>query len=159
MKLRKISYFLALCEERSFTRAAKRCGIAQPSLTRAIQLLEQEVGGRLFERGGSSVQLTELGTRLFPDFLAISRSAENITRTAANFVASDHAPSAHDSAHEYPNLLVTALIATSVLAIGTMFQPQPTAHEPDAAIARMDPHALQSTIDTQSLPVSKLRTL
>ncbi|HEY7231026.1 MAG TPA: LysR family transcriptional regulator [Pseudolabrys sp.] len=85
MKLRKISYFLTLCEERSFTRAARRCGVAQPSLTRAIQLLEQDVGGRLFERSNSSVCLTELGILLQPHFEAINCAAETIRRTAAEF--------------------------------------------------------------------------
>ena len=61
MKIRQVTYFLALCEEQSFTRAARRCGVAQPSLTRAIQLLEQEIGGRLFARSNLSVRLTELG--------------------------------------------------------------------------------------------------
>jgi LysR family hydrogen peroxide-inducible transcriptional activator len=50
VKTHQVSYFLALCEEQSFTRAARRCGIAQPSLTRAIQSLESEFGGLLFER-------------------------------------------------------------------------------------------------------------
>jgi DNA-binding MarR family transcriptional regulator len=40
VKTHQVLYFLALCEEQSFTRAARRCGIAQPSLTRAIQALE-----------------------------------------------------------------------------------------------------------------------
>ena len=48
VKMHQVSYFLALCEEQNFTRAAKRCGVAQPSLTRAIQQLEQEFGNRLF---------------------------------------------------------------------------------------------------------------
>ena len=46
MELHQIRYFLALCEERSFTRAASGCGISQPSLTNAILRLEQELGGR-----------------------------------------------------------------------------------------------------------------
>jgi DNA-binding transcriptional LysR family regulator len=50
MELRHIRYFLAIYEERSFTRAAKRCGVAQPSLTNAIHRLEREVGDRLFVR-------------------------------------------------------------------------------------------------------------
>jgi hypothetical protein len=50
VKMHQVSYFLALCEEQNFTRAAKRCGVAQTSLTRAIQQLEQEFGNRLFER-------------------------------------------------------------------------------------------------------------
>jgi DNA-binding transcriptional LysR family regulator len=88
MKIRQVTYFLALCEEQSFTRAAKRCGIAQPSLTRAIQLLEQEIGGRLFERSNSSVRLTELGVRVHPDFVRIGQATENIRDTAAGLLAS-----------------------------------------------------------------------
>ena len=45
MKMHQVSYFLALCEEKSFTRAAKRCGVKQPSITRAIKELESEIGG------------------------------------------------------------------------------------------------------------------
>jgi len=50
MEMQQIRYFLVLCEERSFTRAAKRCGISQPSLTNAIIGLERELGGVLFQR-------------------------------------------------------------------------------------------------------------
>jgi DNA-binding transcriptional LysR family regulator len=39
MEISQIRYFLALCDERRFTRAARRCGVAQPSLTRAIKKL------------------------------------------------------------------------------------------------------------------------
>ena len=88
MKIRQITYFLALCEERSFTRAARRCGVAQPSLTRAIQLLEQEIGGRLFERSNSHVRLTELGTLVHPEFARIGQATETIRGTAAGFLAS-----------------------------------------------------------------------
>src|SRR3954465_8380463 len=44
-----------------FTRAAESCNVSQPALTRAIQKLEQELGGRLFHRERSYTQLTELG--------------------------------------------------------------------------------------------------
>ena len=88
MKIRQIAYFLALCEEQSFTRAARRCGVAQPSLTRAIQLLEQQIGGRLFERTNSRVRLTELGTLVHPEFVRIGQATENIKGTAAGFLAS-----------------------------------------------------------------------
>jgi DNA-binding transcriptional LysR family regulator len=88
MKIRQVTYFLTLCEEQSFTRAARRCGVAQPSLTRAIQLLEQEIGGRLFERNNSRVRLTELGARVHPDFVRIGQATENIRDTAAGLLAS-----------------------------------------------------------------------
>ena len=46
--MQQIHYFLTLCEELSFTRAARRCGVAQPSLTTAIGALERELGARCF---------------------------------------------------------------------------------------------------------------
>jgi hypothetical protein len=161
MKIRKVSYFLALYEEQSFTRAARRCGIAQPSLTRAIQLLEAEVGGRLFERGNTRVRLTDFGTALLPDFIAISRAAENIGRTATNFKASDVATSEYNSM-EAPIRAVTIVVATVlILVAGIALQTMPpaTAFETAEAGAQVDPYALQSTLDRQSLPVQKVEAL
>ena len=117
MKIRKVSYFLALCEEQSFTRAARRCGIAQPTLTRAIRVLEEEVGGRLFERG-PSVQLTELGTLLLPHFVAISQAAENIRRTAANLAAADAAAADHSPKEAYVRALTISVVMISILTAG-----------------------------------------
>src|SRR5262245_3813851 len=114
MKIRKVAYFIALCEELSFTRAAKRCGIAQPSLTRAIQLLEKEVGGRLFERGSSSIRLTELGTLLLADFVAISQAAEKITRKAANLVATNPSASGRGPAEAYIRALTIGASADHI---------------------------------------------
>ena len=65
MELRHIRYFLALYEEPNFGRAAKRCGIAQPSLTKAIQRLEKDIGGPLSLRR-PKVQPTPLGLALKP---------------------------------------------------------------------------------------------
>jgi DNA-binding transcriptional LysR family regulator len=77
MQLRQICYFLALCEEQSFTRAARRCGISQPSLTNAIIALEQELGGALFERrrGMALTVPTVLGHAVHP---YLQRIAENV---------------------------------------------------------------------------------
>ena len=65
MELHQVRYYLALCEERSFTRAARRCGISQPSLTGAIMRLEQALGSALFERK-PAVTLTVLGQAVQP---------------------------------------------------------------------------------------------
>ncbi|HET7911836.1 MAG TPA: LysR family transcriptional regulator [Pseudolabrys sp.] len=99
MKIRHVTYFLALCEEKSFTRAARRCGVAQPSLTRAIQLLEQDIGGRLFERSCSNIRLTELGALVQPDFVRINQATESIESTAANFLETNADTSKQKPAH------------------------------------------------------------
>ena len=87
VKIHQVFYFVALCEEQSFTRAANRCGVAQPSLTRAIQTLEEEFGAPLFERSRSNVRLTQLGLLVRPDFERISQAtivlAQRITELKA----------------------------------------------------------------------------
>ena len=75
MQMHQVGYFLALCEELSFTRAARRCGIAQPSLTTAIGALERELGGALFHRK-PTIALTGLGHRVLPYLDEIARSAD-----------------------------------------------------------------------------------
>lgn len=66
MELHQIRYFLALSEELNFTRAAERCGVSQPSLTRAIKRLEDELGTQLVRRERNRTHLTELGHKIKP---------------------------------------------------------------------------------------------
>jgi LysR family transcriptional regulator, hydrogen peroxide-inducible genes activator len=66
MELHQIRYFLAVEAARNFSRAAEHCCITQPALTRAIQKLEEEVGGPLFLRRQRGVELTELGRAMLP---------------------------------------------------------------------------------------------
>ena len=63
LELYQIRYFLALCETLNFARAAERCGVSSPSLTRSVQKLEQELGGLLIRRERRLTHLTELGPR------------------------------------------------------------------------------------------------
>ncbi len=66
MEMHQIRYFLAVAMELNFTRAARICNVAQPSLTRAIRLLEEELGGALFNRERSNTHLSELGRVMKP---------------------------------------------------------------------------------------------
>jgi DNA-binding transcriptional LysR family regulator len=68
METQHIEYFLAICDELNFTRAAKKCGVAQPTITIAIQRMERKFGGSLFQRlpHPPYVQLTALGRQLYP---------------------------------------------------------------------------------------------
>jgi DNA-binding transcriptional LysR family regulator len=61
MELRHLRYFVAIAEERSFTRASERLWVAQPSLSTQIRRLESELGIRLFERHSRGVDLTDAG--------------------------------------------------------------------------------------------------
>lgn len=84
MNLKSVQYFLAVCKEKNFTNAAKKCGIAQPSLSGAIRRLEQQLGCRLFDRshGIGRVKLTEAGRALRPYFVTLDKCATKIERRA-----------------------------------------------------------------------------
>src|SRR3989442_13098050 len=66
MEMHQVRYFLAAVDELNFTKAAEKCNVSQPSLTRAIKQLEGELGGDLFRRERPQAQLTELGERMLP---------------------------------------------------------------------------------------------
>ncbi|TMI99825.1 MAG: LysR family transcriptional regulator [Alphaproteobacteria bacterium] len=85
MELHQIRYFLALCDELNFTRAAKRCRVAQSSLTRGIKALEVELGGALFHREHTNTQLSRLGQKVRPLLEQAYRHAEDAHRQADDF--------------------------------------------------------------------------
>jgi LysR family transcriptional regulator, hydrogen peroxide-inducible genes activator len=87
MEMHQISYFLALCEEGNFTRAAQRCDVAQPSLTKAIKCLESELGGALFYRGKYESRLTKLGKMVKPRLQKIRLEAGRTHEVAQKFNA------------------------------------------------------------------------
>jgi LysR family hydrogen peroxide-inducible transcriptional activator len=77
MELHQIRYVIAVCEEHSFTLAAKRCGVAQPSVTNAIQKLERELRQPLFIRRRRA-ELTEFGRQVLQMFYQILESCNSI---------------------------------------------------------------------------------
>src|SRR5579859_2913771 len=67
MELRHLRYFVAVAENLNFTKAAAKLHLAQPSLTRQIHNLEEEIGVRLLNRSKSHVALTEEGRSFLTD--------------------------------------------------------------------------------------------
>jgi len=90
MEMHQIRYFLALCEELNFTRAARRCGVTQPSLTNAIRALEREFGAPVFLRK-PRIELTELGRAVRPYLQEIAQNAQS-AREMARMLAPGLAP-------------------------------------------------------------------
>jgi DNA-binding transcriptional LysR family regulator len=66
MEMHQVRYFLAVARTLNFTRAAEECNVTQPSLTRAIQKLEEEFDGLLFRRERALTHLTDLGRQMLP---------------------------------------------------------------------------------------------
>lgn len=92
MELYQIKYFLALAETLNFTRAAERCNVSQPSLTRAVKKLEEELGGELFRRERHRTHLTELGRMVRPHLEQALALTEAAREEAADFARLVNAP-------------------------------------------------------------------
>jgi LysR family transcriptional regulator, hydrogen peroxide-inducible genes activator len=83
MEMQQVRYFLAVAEELNFTRASDKCNVTQPSLSRAVKLLEEELGGPLFRRERKSTHLTDLGNMVRPHLQSVydhSMLAKHLSR-------------------------------------------------------------------------------
>jgi DNA-binding transcriptional LysR family regulator len=67
VELRHLEHFVAVAEERNFTRAARRLHLVQSALSVSIRSLEHELGAQLFERTTREVRLTDAGRVLLPE--------------------------------------------------------------------------------------------
>src|SRR6201987_3205844 len=82
MELRHIRYFLAVAEERHFTRAAAKIGIGQPPLSQQIKDLEAEIGAPLFHRVAHGAELTSAGEAFLQAVKEMPTLAERATKAA-----------------------------------------------------------------------------
>ncbi|MEU5310803.1 LysR substrate-binding domain-containing protein [Streptomyces sp. NPDC021562] len=88
LELRLVRYFTVVAEELHFGRAAAALRLAQPSLSRQIRRLEQQVGARLLDRSPRGTRLTEAGEVFLPQ-------ARELLRTAGRAAASARSAAAH----------------------------------------------------------------
>lgn len=83
MTLQQMEYIVALDQHRHFVNAAEACGVTQPSLSSAIQKLEDELGVRIFNRQSHPITPTEAGLRILRQARTVLREAERIPELVA----------------------------------------------------------------------------
>lgn len=84
MELRVLRYYLAICQEKNITSAAEQLHISQPSLSRQIKSLEDELGVTLFQRGHRQITLTEDGYYLRDRARELVTIADNTKQSLSN---------------------------------------------------------------------------
>ncbi len=92
MEMNQVRYFLAVCEHRNFTHAARASYVSQPSLTAAIKKLEDEFGGALFLRDRAGCRLTPLGALVRPHIEAVQQQALEAKDEAIRFSRLERVP-------------------------------------------------------------------
>lgn len=92
MEMHQVRYFLAVARTLNFTQAADECHVAQPSLSRAIKKLEEELGGDLFRRERALTHLTDLGKLMLPLLNQCYESAMAAKQVASSYRMGDQTP-------------------------------------------------------------------
>ncbi|MFK8052162.1 MAG: LysR family transcriptional regulator [Woeseiaceae bacterium] len=90
--MNQVRYFLAVCEHRNFTQAARASYVSQPSLTAAIKKLEEELGGPLFLRDRAGCRLTPLGKLVRPHIEATQKEVLETKAEAVRYNRLERVP-------------------------------------------------------------------
>src|SRR5262245_8234939 len=153
METNQVRYFLALCEEKNFTRAAQRCGVSQPSVSNAIKRLEEEIGGDLFHRTKNGTNLSPLGVTIRPYLDQIKECADAVRHEAAHIPTADMLTTSARAKFVRKIFYTTAIPACTffiVVLIGQ--QPYSVTSSHAFANTTVDVAALEATIDLRDLP-------
>ncbi len=86
MNLQQLRYARRVAEHGSFSRAAESCSVSQPALSSAVAQLEQELGGKLFERTTREVVLTPFGRHALPLIEEVLAAQEALVRGLQSFI-------------------------------------------------------------------------
>lgn len=90
MDIRQLSYFIAVAEHRSFTKAAEAMHMTQPTLSKMIRLLEDELDTQLFDRAVTPIGLTDAGAALLPSAKHVVLGMERIKEEMADVAGLAH---------------------------------------------------------------------
>lgn len=111
MEMNQIRYFLAVCEHRNFTHAARASNVSQPSLTTAIKKLEDELGGPLFLRDRAGCRLTPLGTLVRPRLAKVHDETREAKAEAIRHTRLDRIPIGIGIGETIGHARITALLS------------------------------------------------
>jgi len=111
MDIKQLEYFLAVANARSFSRASELIPISQPALSRQIRLLEEELGGALFERHRHGVTVTETGAALAESAKNIVQQIRSVTERAKSLATEPNGALAFAIPPSLRRLLTTKLTA------------------------------------------------
>ncbi|KAA0099657.1 LysR family transcriptional regulator [Mycolicibacterium sp. P1-18] len=167
MELRTLEYFVAVADEGSFTRAAQKCFITQPSISAQIQGLERELGEALFDRTQRTTALTDAGQVLLP-YARLCIQAANDAKAEfsaragllrGEFRIGTGGGVEHTTTpvllgalrHEYPGIDIVVFEATSKPLLDMVLQ-----NQLHAAVIARPPDALPSSISTSPLFVDQI---
>jgi LysR family hydrogen peroxide-inducible transcriptional activator len=153
MEMQQIRYFLALCDELNFTRAAERCNVSQPALTRAIKQLEEELGGPLFHRERANTHVSELGRLVKPHLQQIFVGAEDARQQAKDFIRLKRTPLRLGLMCTIAPTLLLDLVAAVCAR-----HPGIELHIVDAAASQLREHLLTGALDIAIFALPALTT-
>lgn len=111
MEMHQVRYFLAAARLLNFTRAAIECNVSQPSLTKAIQKLEDEFGAPLFRRERARTHLTELGKAMLPHLERSFEAAQAAKQMARGMSRAEIAPLALGVARTVEHAMLEHVLA------------------------------------------------
>src|SRR5512143_1521634 len=117
MNLRHLEFVLAAARERSFSHAAKRCHVTQPTLSSGIALLEEAFGGQIFVRTTRKVELSAFGQQLLPLIETVVRARTELESGIRSF---------HDPSHKVARIGLSLLVDTR--RVSDVLQPFLTDH-------------------------------
>jgi LysR family hydrogen peroxide-inducible transcriptional activator len=103
MNLRHLEFVLAAALERSFSRAAERCHVTQPTLSNGIALLEEELGGQIFVRTTRKVELSAFGQQVLPLIETVVQARAELETGVRSF---------HDPSHKVARIGLSLLVDT-----------------------------------------------
>jgi DNA-binding transcriptional LysR family regulator len=112
MELNQIKYFVTLAGLLHFTKAAEACHVSQPALTKAIQKLEDELGGPLFHRERSRTRLTDLGRLMLVPMERMLTAARDAKLQADTFRKREASPLRVGLEYSVPTSVLTPVLAT-----------------------------------------------